>query len=50
MDSANEKFGPNTLYFASMHDTKNTAPMRIAFTSIPDVPSEMNADEVAHET
>ncbi len=46
MDAANEKFGPNTLYFASMHETRNTAPMRIAFTNIPDIASEMNTDEV----
>lgn len=47
MDNANEKFGPNTLYFASMHETRNSAPMRIAFTNIPDVQSEMNPDESA---
>ncbi len=45
MDAANEKFGPNTLYFASMHETRNTAPMRIAFTNIPDIASEMNPDD-----
>ena len=44
MDAANEKFGPNTLYFASMHETRNSAPMRIAFTNIPDVQAEMNPD------
>jgi len=42
MDAANEKFGPHTLYFASMHETRNSAPMRIAFTNIPDIPAEMN--------
>ena len=45
MDAANEKFGPNTLYLASMHETRNSAPMRIAFTNIPDIPSEMNPGE-----
>ena len=45
MDAANEKFGPNTLYFASMHETRNAAPMRIAFTNIPDVDSEMSSPE-----
>lgn len=45
MDAANERFGPNTLYFASMHETRDTAPMRIAFTSIPDVPSEISGRE-----
>jgi len=37
MDAANEKFGPNTLYFASMHETRDTAPMRIAFSNIPEI-------------
>ena len=27
MDAANERFGPNTLYFASMHEARNSAPM-----------------------
>ena len=40
MDAANERFGSNTLYFASMHETRNTAPMRVAFTNIPDVKTE----------
>lgn len=47
MDAANERFGPNTLYFASMHETRNSAPMRIAFTSIPDIPAEMNPNDPA---
>ncbi|MGI9428115.1 MAG: Y-family DNA polymerase [Bythopirellula sp.] len=46
MDAANEKFGPNKLYFASMHETRDSAPMRIAFTNIPDVPAEMNPAEM----
>ncbi|MEM8945950.1 MAG: DNA polymerase [Planctomycetota bacterium] len=45
MDAANEKFGPNTLYFASMHETRDAAPMRIAFTNIPDVPAELSPGE-----
>jgi DNA polymerase-4 len=47
MDAANSKFGPNTLYFASMHETRNSAPLRIAFTNIPDVASEQSPDESA---
>lgn len=47
MDAANERFGPNTLYFASMHETRNSAPMRIAFTSIPDIPAEINPADPA---
>ncbi len=45
MDAANERFGPNTLYFASMHETRDSAPMRIAFTNIPDVPAETSPSE-----
>jgi len=41
MDLVNEKLGLNALYFASMHDTREAAPMRIAFTNIPDVKAEM---------
>lgn len=41
MDAVNRKVGPNALYFASMHDTRESAPMRIAFTRIPDLESEM---------
>ncbi|MEM1303382.1 MAG: DNA polymerase [Planctomycetota bacterium] len=41
MDAVNLKVGPNALYFASMHDTRESAPMRIAFTRIPDLDSEM---------
>ncbi len=40
MDAANERFGSNTIYFASMHETRNAAPMRVAFTNIPDVKTE----------
>ncbi|QDS98399.1 Y-family DNA polymerase [Adhaeretor mobilis] len=42
MDLVNEKLGLNALYFASMHDTREAAPMRIAFTNIPDVQAEMS--------
>lgn len=41
MDEVNEAIGPNTLYFASMHETREAAPLRIAFTRIPDVASEL---------
>jgi len=41
MDAVNLKVGPNALYFASMHDTRESAPMRVAFTRIPDLESEM---------
>ena len=41
MDSVNHQLGANALYFASMHDTREAAPMRVAFTHIPDIHSEM---------
>ena len=40
LDAVNEKFGPNAMYFASMHNTRMAAPMRIAFTHIPDIEAE----------
>ncbi len=41
MDSVNQKLGVNSLYFASMHETREAAPMRVSFTHIPDIDSEM---------
>jgi len=35
MDLVNDTFGNQTLYFADMHNSRYTAPTRIAFTSIP---------------
>jgi DNA polymerase-4 len=40
MDAINESIGPNSLYFASMHEAREQAPMRIAFTHIPDIVAE----------
>ena len=40
MDLVNERCGPNSLYFASMHETREAAPLRISFTNIPDIPAE----------
>lgn len=40
MDRINEQLGPNSIYFASLHDARQEAPMRIAFTHIPDVVAE----------
>ena len=36
MDKVNAKFGKNAVYLGSMHDTRASAPSRIAFGSIPD--------------
>ncbi|MCG8448639.1 MAG: hypothetical protein MI725_03540 [Pirellulales bacterium] len=44
MDAANERFGANKVYFASMHEARNSAPLRIAFTNIPDVAAEMGGE------
>ncbi len=43
MDAVNECFGANSLYFASMHQSRKAAPMRIAFTHIPDVAAEIGS-------
>lgn len=40
IDSINRQYGKNALYFASAHGALNHAPMRIAFTRIPDVETE----------
>jgi DNA polymerase-4 len=40
MDSANNRFGANTVYLAAMHRSLHTAPSRIAFTHIPDIAIE----------
>ncbi|MBX3431958.1 MAG: type VI secretion protein ImpB [Pirellulales bacterium] len=45
MDAANLRFGAGAVYFASMHEARAAAPLRIAFTNIPDVESESIADD-----
>ena len=40
IDRINERVGSNAIYFASMHEAKSEAPMRIAFTHIPDILAE----------
>jgi DNA polymerase-4 len=37
MDSINMKFGTDKVYFGGVHQVKQAAPTRIAFTSIPDL-------------
>ena len=37
IDSINKTFGKNTVYFAGAHVARKSAPMRIAFTYIPDL-------------
>lgn len=40
IDRINERLGSNAIYFASMHDACQQAPMRIAFTHIPNIVAE----------
>jgi DNA polymerase IV len=41
VDKINRLYGKNALYFASAHGALDNAPMRIAFTRIPDIETEM---------
>ncbi len=43
MDKINERYGLDCVYFGTMHSAKDQAPMRISFTSIPDLISEGTA-------
>jgi len=43
MDKINERYGLDCVYFGTMHGAKEAAPMRISFTSIPDLISEGTA-------
>lgn len=47
MDTVNEKFGRNSVYLASMHAARDSAPTRIAFNHIPDLllPDSRDRDE-----
>jgi DNA polymerase-4 len=47
LDKINERYGMNSIYFGSMHDASESAPLRIAFTSIPDVVAEGTKSERA---
>ena len=40
VDSINRLYGKNALYYASAHGALDNAPMRIAFTRIPDIETE----------
>lgn len=43
IDTLNLKFGKNTIYFGGAHEALKDAPMRIAFTHIPDIEVEGDA-------
>ena len=45
LDKINERYGMNSIYFGSMHDASESAPLRISFTSIPDVVAEGTKSE-----
>ena len=38
IDDLNARFGENAVYLGSMHNSRGTAPMRISFTNIPELP------------
>ncbi len=40
LDALNQRFGKNTLYYATAHEALDSAPMRIAFNRIPDLETE----------
>ncbi|MBK7105084.1 MAG: DNA polymerase [Ignavibacteriae bacterium] len=40
IDSLNKRYGYSSIYFAGAHTAKNSAPMRIAFTQIPNLEIE----------
>lgn len=46
MDQINMKFGPQSIYTATMQEAADTAPMRISFTKIPDI--RIEADRKKH--
>lgn len=45
VDRINERYGMNSIYFGSMHEASESAPLRISFTSIPDVVAEGTKSE-----
>jgi len=40
LDQINQRYGPNTLYFGGAHSGLGSAPMRIAFSHVPDLAVE----------
>ncbi len=45
VDKINERYGMNSIYYGSMHEASESAPLRISFTSIPDVVAEGTKSE-----
>ena len=44
VDALNERFGKSSAYFAGAHGALKSAPMRIAFTHVPDLKTESDGD------
>lgn len=42
LDKINERWGASSIYYGAMHGASESAPLRIAFTSIPDIVAEGN--------
>ena len=42
LDKINERWGVSSIYYGAMHGASESAPLRIAFTSIPDIVAEGN--------
>ncbi|MHB1216250.1 MAG: DNA polymerase Y family protein [Thiobacillus sp.] len=40
LDQINQRYGPNSLYFGGAHDGRGSAPMRIAFSHVPELQVE----------
>jgi len=40
LDQINPRYGPNTLYFGGAHNGRSAAPMRIAFSHVPELQVE----------
>lgn len=45
VDRINERYGLDCVYFGTMHHARESAPMRISFTSIPDLIAESTASD-----
>jgi DNA polymerase-4 len=45
LDRINERWGTNSIYYGAMHGASGSAPLRIAFTSIPDIVAEGNKEK-----
>jgi len=40
LDQINQRYGPNSLYFGGAHSGRGAAPMRIAFSHVPELQVE----------